>query len=223
MRPLRWPIALAAAVMAGCATAPPPYPADAAARIALYSAAGACCSDPAAFDYTALPDDGVLEVVIGRDSPSFEFQSGLSRFAAFRLPASQAPFKVQVKSFFDSPGGPDASVFYPVLAMMDDAFIVTRVSSLENLRLDQALAMPGGEGGLAVVAPFDPEGGRERYLVVFTPAVLLGAPPPERREGDVLTGPTTEWVGRRDENIVNPSPFGRLRVTVAPANVPDPS
>jgi hypothetical protein len=95
------------------------------------------------------------------------------------------------------------------------------VSSLENLRLDQALATPGGEDGLAVVAPFDPGYSRERYLVVFTPAILLGAPPTERREGDVLTSPTLEWIGRRNENIVNPSPFGRLRITVAPASLPD--
>jgi hypothetical protein len=190
--------------------------------MALYGGTGACCEDPASFGYTALPDAGMVEFVIGRESPGFEFQSGLSRFAAFRLPDTPAPFNVRVQSFFDAPGGAGANVFYPVLAMMDDAFIVTRISSLENLRLDQALATPGGESGLAVIVPFDPDFSRERYLVVFTPAVLLGAPPPERRDGDLLTGPSIEWVGRRNENIVNPSPFGRLRITVAPANLPDP-
>ena len=221
MRHFHWSLALALAVLAGCAATPPPYPEDLASRIALYSSAAPCCEDPAAFAYAALPGAGTVEFVIGRDSPTFEFQSGASRFAAFRLPDTREPFKVQVKSFFDGPRAPDGNVFYPVLAMMDEAFIVTRVSSLENLRLDQALATPGGEDGLAVVAPFDPGYSRERYLVVFTPAILLGAPPAERREGDVLTSPTLEWIGRRNENIVNPSPFGRLRITVAPASLPD--
>ncbi|MBS1200777.1 MAG: transcriptional regulator [Proteobacteria bacterium] len=222
MRPFRWHLALPAAVLAGCAAAPSPYPADLESRFSQYSAAAACCDDPGAFPWVPLPGSGTVEFVIGSESPAFEFQSGLSRFAAFRLPETQEPFKVQVKSFFDGPSGPDGSVFYPVLAMMDDAFIVTRVSSLENIRLDQALATPGGKGGLAVVAPFDPGYSRERYLVVFTPAVLLGAPPAERREGDVLTSPALEWVGRRNEDVVTPSPFGRLRITVAPANLPDP-
>ena len=219
-----WPPArlllIPAIALAGCAAAPRPYPADLDARLAAYAQGVPCCDDPAGFDFATLPAAGTVEVVIGEASPSFEFQSGLSRFAAFRLPESDASFRVQVKSYFDEAAPPAGSVFYPVLAMMDDAFIVTRVSNLENLRLDQALATPGGASGLAVVAPFDPGVSRERYLVVFTPAVLLGAPPPERREGDVLTLPTLDWLDRRGEGVVAPSPFGRLRITVAPSALP---
>jgi hypothetical protein len=72
-----------------------------------------------------------------------------------------------------------------------------------------------------VTAPFDPGISRERYLVVFTPAVLLGSPPAERREGDVLTLPTLDWLQRRGEAIVPPSPFGRLRIVIAPASLPE--
>lgn len=211
---------LAATALTGCAAAPRPYPADLDARLDAYAQGQPCCDDPAGFDFVGLPAAGTVEVVIGEASPTFEFQSGLSRFAAFRLPESGAPFRVQVKSFFDDATPPAGSVFYPVLAMMDESFIVTRVSSLENLRLDQALATPAGESGLAVIAPFDPGVSRERYLVVFTPAVLLGAPPPERREGDVLTLPTLDWLERRGDGVVTPSPFGRLRITVAPSALP---
>jgi hypothetical protein len=213
--------ALAAALLAGCAATPPPYPREADARLAVYAASAACCDDPAAFEYTELPAAGRMEFVIGDADPAFEFQSGLSRFAAFRLPDTGEPFRVQVKSYFDGDSAPDQSVFYPVLAMMDDAFIVTRVSNLENLRLDTELATPGGQAGLAITAPFDPNFSPERYLVVFTPAVLLGSPPPERREGDVLTLPTLDWVQRRGEAVVTPSPFGRLRITIAPASPPE--
>jgi hypothetical protein len=222
MRRPHWLPATVLAALGGCASTPPPYPGDLDARLALYAGAVACCEDPAAFAYAPLPVAGSIDFVIGGDSPTFEFQSGPSRFAAFRLPDTEGRFRVQVKSFFDDPPAPGGSVFYPVLAMMDDSFIVTRVSSLDNLRLDQALATPGGESGLAVIAPFDPAASRERYLVVFTPAVLVGAPPAERREGDVLTAPSVDWVARRNDNVVAPSPFGRLRIIVAPESLPGP-
>jgi hypothetical protein len=213
-------LAIAAALLAGCAGTPPAYPPDAEARLAVYAASQPCCDDPAGFDYAELPPAGRLEFVIGDADPAFEFQSGLSRFAAFRLPDTGEAFRVQVKSYIDGEGAQGRAVFYPVLAMMDDAFIVTRVSNLENLRLDTELATPGGRNGLVVTAPFDPDFTRERYLVVFTPAVLLGSPPAERREGDVLTLPTLEWLQRNEDAIVPPSPFGRLRITIAPAALP---
>jgi maltose operon protein len=190
------------------------------ARLAAYAGSAACCEDPIGFSYTQLPESGTVDVVIGRSSPAFEFQSGLSRFAAFRLPAGPGAFRVRVKSFFDGPDTPDGSVFYPVLAMMDDSFIVTRVSSLENLRLEQALATPGGASGFAVTAPFDPNISPERYLVVFTPAVLLGGAPADHRDGDVLTAPSADWMGRKGKALVAPSPFGRLSITIAPLAPP---
>ena len=216
------PLLLLASGLAGCATAPPPYPADLDARLSSYASSAACCDDPSGFAYAALPESGTVDLVIGQSSPAFEFQSGLSRFAAFRLPDSGAPFRIRVKSFFDGPESPDGSVFYPVLAMMDESFIVTRVSNLENLRLEQALATPGGETGLAVTAPFDPNISPERYLIVFTPAALLGAAPTERREGDVLTAPTMSWLERRGNGLVRPSPFGRISILVAPVAPPGP-
>lgn len=218
---MSWSLATVAVLLAGCASTPPPYPAQADARLALYAASEACCDDPAAFAYTDLPAAGRLEFVIGGGDPAFEFQSGVSRFAAFRLPDTGEAFRVQVKSYIDGEGSGERAVFYPVLAMMDDAFIVTRVSSLENLRLDTEIATPGGDNGVAVTAPFDPGISRERYLVVFTPAVLLGSPPAERREGDVLTLPTLDWLQRRGDAIVPPSPFGRLRIVIAPASLPE--
>lgn len=217
---MSWFPAVAAVLLAGCATAAPPYPGDAEARLALYAASRACCDDPAAFTYTDLPEAGRVEFVIGKADPAFEFQSGVSHFAAFRLPDTGEAFRIQVKSYLDPGRAAENMVFYPVLAMMDDAFIVTRVSNLENLSLDTELATPGGRTGLAVTAPFDPNFSRERYLVVFTPAVLLGAPPAERREGDVLTLPTLDWLQRHADAMLTPSPFGQLRITIAPAALP---
>lgn len=204
-------------LLAGCASVPqPPYPADLGARLAAYGRAAACCADPGQFDYAPLPTAGTLQATVGPGSPAFEFHSGLSHFAAFRLPEGPAPFRVRIKSLFDGEP-PDGSLFYPVVAMLDESFIVTRVSGLENLRLEPSFARPGGETGLALVAPFDPAVSRERYIVVFTPAVLLGAEPEERSEGDVLTIPTLEWLQRNARRVLDPSPYGRLEILVAPA------
>lgn len=220
MRHPTWLIALALLALQGCATTTTPYPGAMDDRLSAYARGAPCCDDPAQFAYAELPASGGLDFVIGSAAPAFEFQSGLSRFAAFRLPDTEEPYRVRIKSYFDGPAPPGGSVFYPVLAMMDESFIVTRVSNLDNLALDTALATPAGETGLAVTAPFDPGMMRERYLVVFTPAILLGAAPDERRDGDVLTGPTLEWLDRRGNGVVAPSPFGRLSISIAPVAPP---
>ena len=214
------PLLLIACCLAGCTTTSASYPGGADARRAAYAESTPCCEDPAAFAYAQLPEAGTVDIVIGKASPAFEFQSGLSRFAAFRLPAGNTAFRVRVKSFFDGPDSPQGSVFYPVLAMMDEWFIVTRVSNLENLRLEQALATPAGASGLAVSAPFDPSVSPERYLVVFTPAVLLGAGPAEHRDGDLLTAPSMDWLEDKGQAVVAPSPFGRISITIAPLAPP---
>jgi hypothetical protein len=45
---------------------------------------------------------------------------------------------------------------------------------------------------------------------------LLGAPPDSRREGDLLTPSSIAWLERRGETALPASPYGRLRITVAP-------
>ncbi|MGB5132697.1 MAG: MalM family protein [Steroidobacteraceae bacterium] len=206
-----------AAVLAGCATAPAQsYPAKPEARLALYARTKACCDDPSTFSYEPLPEQGSADVDINRATLAFEFQSGLSPFAAFKLPKVTTPYDLRVKSFFDAGHSGGASIFYPVVALLDDTFIVLRMSGLDNLRLEPALTTAGGETGLAVTVPIDPASEDARYLVVFTPAAVLGAAPDSRREGDLLTPSSLAWLERRGNATVAASPYGRLRITVAP-------
>ena len=205
-----------ATALAGCVTAPPQsYPAKPEARLALYARTKACCDDPSGFSYLPLPQRGFADTVVNRASPAFDFHSGLSPFAAFELPKVSTPYRLRVKSLFDSGRDEEASIFYPVVALLDDTFIVLRMSGLDNLRLEPALATAGGETGLAVTMPIDPATESARYLIVFTPAAVLGRAP-ERREGDLLTPAALAWLERRGDAAVPASPYGRLRITIAP-------
>ncbi len=202
---------------AGCATGPSPsYPATTEARLALYAETTACCDDPSGFPFTPLPPRGFAEATIGSASSVFDFHSGKSPFVAFELPQQTAPYRIRIKSLFDERDGGRQGVFYPVVALLDDTFIVMQMTGLDSLRLDPSLATPGGAAGLSVSLVIDPAEQKSRYLIVFTPAVLLGAPPDERREGDYLTPASLAWLERRGETAVPASPYGKLRITVVP-------
>jgi hypothetical protein len=209
--------AVAAAALAGCATqVPSSYPAGTEARLQTFARATPCCDDPSGFRFVALPRQGHADAMVDTTSPVFDFQSGLSPFVAFELPHESRPYRVRVKSLFDAKGGGADGVFYPVVALLDDTYIVVHLTGLESLRLEPALATVGGESGLAVSVGIDPAEQTGKYLVVFTPAALLGMPPAGDREGDFLSLSVMAWMERRGESALPASPYGRLRVTVAP-------
>ncbi len=100
--------------------------------------------------------------------------------------------------------------------MLDETYIVVHMTGLESLRLEPSLATVGGKSGLAVSVGLDPADQKGKYLVVFTPAALLGQPPPEDREGDILSLSALAWMERSGEAALPASPYGRLQVTIAP-------
>jgi hypothetical protein len=210
-------VAVAATALVACATQPSSsYPAGSDARLATYAKATPCCDDPSGFSYGALPRQGHAQATVDAKSPVFDFQSGLSPFVAFELPDQPSRYRIRVKSVFDSKGGGEDGVFYPVVALLDDTYIVVHMTGPESLRLEPALATPGGEPGLAVSIGVDPAEQEGKYLVVFTPAALLGKPPPADREGDVLSVSSLAYMERRGEAAIPASPYGRLSITVAP-------
>ena len=181
-----------------------------AARGPAGTAAG-CCADPAQFEYRPLPVAGAVSVVIDAHGPSFEFQSGRSYFQAFRLPATTRGYTLEVQSFLEPATDPARSrVFYPVLALLTDDFLVARVTDLETLSFDlptlERTSAPAYRLSLAV----DPGSARERYAVVFTPAALLArrALPPITTPESVAQAARVAYLGA--------APTGRLRVTVRP-------
>jgi len=215
--PFCFPGIVAALALTGCATSSgTSYPAATAARLATYAKATPCCDDPSGFPFIALPKQGHADAVIDATSPVFDFQSGVSPFVAYELPDQESRYRIRVKSLFDPKGGDASAAFYPVIALLDDAYIVVHMTGLESLRLEPALATVGGESGLAVSIGLDPADQKGKYLVVFTPAALLGQPPPDDREGDMLSLSALAWMERSGEGTLPPSPYGRLQVTLAP-------
>lgn len=208
---------IASVLLTGCASQPAPsYPAATASRLATYDKATPCCDDPSSFGYAPLPKQGTADATVDAKSPVFDFQSGVSPFVAWELPDTTTPYRIRVKSLFDRRGADRAGVFYPVVALLDDAFIVVHMSGLESLRLEPALATAGGESGLAVSLGVDPAQQKGKYLIVFTPAALLGKTPGEDREGDMLTLSSMAYLERRGESALPASPYGRIRITIAP-------
>lgn len=208
-------VAVLAAAAAPVAVGAGKFPSSDRAERRLYTRAAECCSDPAQFAFadTALP--GRLELAIDAASPLFEFQSGRSYFHALRLPAGDASYRIRIRSLLRGDGD-RTRVFYPVVALLDENYIVTRVSSLDHLRLEPGLATPGGSSALSLTVRIDPKVTIERYLVVFTPAVLLGDPPLERREGDVVTDAALEYLQRKGDAVLSPTAFGDVQVSLIP-------
>lgn len=134
----------------------------------------ACCDDPERFPYEALPESGSVELTIDGRSPTFEFQTGISAFRAFRLPAADHPHLVTVRSFIS--GGPDparARVFYPLVAVLNDDYLISRLTDLGQLQVDLPLYEAASRPAYRIALPVGEA--RERYLVIFTPAGIGGS------------------------------------------------
>jgi len=94
-----------------------------------------CCKSLSEIAYQPISRQGSLDVKLDNDSPTFEFSSGKSRFAAFRLPDLPRPLSVTVDSFRTAePGGlarlmPELRglIFRPVVLILDAQFRITQM------------------------------------------------------------------------------------------------
>lgn len=170
-----------------------------------------CCADPSRFGWQTLPPEGAVDFAIDRKSPLFEFQSGKSFFHAFRLPSSGRPYTLELRSFLEDAESPrNARVFFPVMAILTDDFLVSRATDLDALRFDLPMLEQTIAPAYRVQLPIDPANTRERYLVVFTPAQLLEA------RGVQVTTPESAAQAARSA-FLGASAFGRFRVTLRPS------
>ena len=176
-----------------------------------------CCTDPAHFHFDVLPAEGSVDFEINRSSPVFEFQSGLSAFRAYALPTTTRPYFVEVQSFLAGGADPErAHVFYPVVAVLTDDFLVSRSTDLEALRFELPFFESTSTPAYRLVLAIDPSNTHERYLVVFTPASL--------GEGRTLPPISTPETAAEAAKIayLGAAPYGRLRITLRPGDAAPP-
>jgi len=173
-----------------------------------------CCQDPSSFRYEKLGAGATLDFTIDRRNPVFEFQAGRSRFRAFELPRDGGAYVLELRSFLEGPADPRrARVFYPVIAVLTDDFIVSRSTDLDHLRFELPVFERAAAPAYRLVVPLDAANPRERYLVVYTPAALL-APRPLA----VTTPESAERAAR--EAYLGASAHGRFRITLRAARAP---
>ncbi len=183
--------------------------AAAAGAVAVAAGPAPAATDPAQFRYEPLPAEGVVRFAIDARSPTFEFQTGVSAYRAFQLPADGGPYYLEVRSFLEGPADPArARVFYPVVAVLTDDFLVSRSTEAELLRFDLPVLEGTSAPAYRVTLGMDPAHTRERYLVVFTPA-RLGA----GRELPPISTPESAAEAARVA-FLGAAPHGRLSITI---------
>jgi hypothetical protein len=142
--------------------------------------AGPLSVDPETFDYRALPTTGLVRVAITDASPRFEFKSGVSPFAAFRLPDEPGRYLIDVISLLNPPTDPARSrVFYPSLALLSANYLVVRASEGSSWRFDLPEYAQTISPGYRLTVEVD-RSGPERFMVVYTAhdadsSTLMGA------------------------------------------------
>lgn len=140
----------------------------AAALVSTAAQAGPLSVDPETFDYGALPTTGLVRVSITEMSPRFEFKSGVSPYAAFRLPDEPGRYLIDVISLLDPPADPARSrVFYPALALLSEHFLVVRASEGSSWRFDLPEYAQTMAPGYRLTVEVD-RSGPERFMVVYT-------------------------------------------------------
>lgn len=215
-----WCAAAASLLLVSCA-ALNPVPLE--ETIRSVDSAKSCCASVKEFDYEplAMLDSKTFEIT--DQSSAFEFPTGKSYFKAFALPTYAAPYAITIESF---PGGhwpakapyspfvASASVFVPVVILLDENHTVTRVIDEPAFkRVDETLFPPNLlrlEGTISV----GPENSREKFLIVLTARAQL--------EGTTF-GSSTIYLSRHYYALpitwkMYHAPVGRLTISVTKAH-----
>ncbi|MFB2874123.1 MalM family protein [Aeromonas jandaei] len=157
--------------------------------------APSCCVAFKDFSYAALPEGETL-LAIDSKQPAFQFDEGMSYFAAYRLPTNTGNLAISLASQVSK------TVMIPKVIMLDAQFKVTRVlgDSVFSYQPAHLLDNDRIEGRVFVDRSMPGNPASETYMIVYAPA-------------DQLSGSTT---------ILHPSKaFARANGTVEP-DIKDP-
>ncbi|MGY6038113.1 MalM family protein [Aeromonas sp. AE23HZ002T15] len=154
-----------------------------------------CCKGFNEFNYVALPEGDTLLAIDGKQ-PSYQFDEGMSYFAAYRLPTNTGNLAITLASQVSK------TVLVPKVIMLDSQFKVTRVLGESVFTYQPAHLLDNDriEGKVFIDRSMPGNPAAETYMVVYAPA-------------DELAGSTT---------ILHPAKaFARANHTVEP-DIADP-
>lgn len=154
-----------------------------------------CCKAFNEFNYVALPEGDTLLTLDGKQ-PSYQFDEGMSYFAAYRLPVNTGNLAITLASQVSK------TVLVPKVIMLDAQFKVTRVLGESVFTYQPAHLLDNDriEGKVFVDRSMPGNPATETYMVIYAPA-------------DELSGSTT---------ILHPAKaFARANGTVEP-DIKDP-
>ena len=149
-----------AAVLQGCATAPPTTESLNSIKI--------CCSSYATLHYDLLQAGHDAAIKITDQSPVYKFPEGKSHFAAFRLDPADHPRSIEVDIDLSSSWLPAATVFIPSFVFLDKDKQETRAVS--DIQIEQRENFWTG-GYYSVQEMAKPE---EQYVVIYTNPKVVG-------------------------------------------------
>ena len=165
---------------AGCAT----YPPLGDAQDALENSP-VCCSSFREISYRLLMPGDTAKVELDLRSSAYNFDTGKSFFSAFKLPQSDTPLEVTVKSYFAG------DVFYPVVTILNSKHEVTRKIGVETFRYVEPGLIERGHVGGTFVATTDMD---ETFVIVHTTSELVGRSLTTNSEGYAYAIGTTPVV-----------------------------
>lgn len=128
------------------------------------SQATSCCTGFNEFNYVSLPEGETLLAIDGKQ-PSYQFDEGMSYFAAYRLPVNTGNLAITLASQVSK------TVLVPKVIMLDAQFKVTRVlgESVFTYQPAHLLYNDRIEGRVFVDRSMPGNPAAETYMVVYAP------------------------------------------------------
>jgi len=112
-----WPVVASFVCLSlvGCASELP-------ALVDSLNAESSCCSNFSEFAYASIPTDDQLDFAVGPGDQVYRFPTGKSYFKAFRMPESDSPASLELRTYLVGQWIPTAHVFAPYVTVLDESF-----------------------------------------------------------------------------------------------------
>lgn len=180
------------------------------------SAASPCCRELATVAPGALPSSGKQSYTINQSSPVFDFPGGRSRFVALKLPQTQAPYSVSIRSVATPSNLPATGRLYiysPEVLLLDADFkVLARQQDTVFTPVPASMMPPRSASLQAQLTAADLAGAR--YLVVHTSRKALETELNTWRPGVLPVAGGAIPTGIPSRVLLEPSISGEIEVNI---------